>query len=346
MNVETRPFSLELSNPLETAAGTIETREGFLVRVEEDGEYGVGEATPLPGWTESAEECERALDRAVGAASGDEPGRRALAACEKVPGARHGLSLALLDLRSKREGVPLYRYLDGPDAVDHVPVNATVGDGTSHEAAESALAARREGFGTVKLKVGGRPLPEDEERVRRVRDAVGSTVELRVDANGAWDRAEARNALDFLADYDVSLLEQPLPADDFEGHRALRGEGVDVAVDEGLAERGIDAVLAADAADAVVLKPMALGGPDVARKVGAWALECGIVPIVTTTVDGVVARTAAIHVAASLPEVPACGLATGRFLAEDLGPDPAPIVAGRIVVPGKDGNGVAGVWEA
>ncbi|ESS05901.1 MAG: hypothetical protein A07HB70_01444, partial [uncultured archaeon A07HB70] len=45
-------FSLGLGQPLDTARGRIEAREGVLVRVHVDGEPGVGETTPLPGWTE------------------------------------------------------------------------------------------------------------------------------------------------------------------------------------------------------------------------------------------------------------------------------------------------------
>ncbi|PSP40498.1 o-succinylbenzoate synthase, partial [Halobacteriales archaeon QH_10_70_21] len=59
MNVE--PFSLPLSRPLSTADGTIDERAGFLVRADLDGQTGVGESAPLPGWTESLDDCESAL---------------------------------------------------------------------------------------------------------------------------------------------------------------------------------------------------------------------------------------------------------------------------------------------
>ena len=55
-------FSLALSSPLSTAAGEITEREGYLVGYDHRGVTGLGEATPLPGWTESLEECERALE--------------------------------------------------------------------------------------------------------------------------------------------------------------------------------------------------------------------------------------------------------------------------------------------
>jgi L-alanine-DL-glutamate epimerase-like enolase superfamily enzyme len=54
----------------------------------------------------------------------------------------------------------------------------------------------------------------------------------------------------------------------------------------------------------------------------------------------VVARTAAVHVAAAIPDVRACGLATADRLESDLGPDPCPVEEGRISVPQDPGLGL------
>ena len=99
-------------------------------------------------------------------------------------------------------------------------------------------------------------------------------------------------------------------------------------------------MLDAGAADAVVLKPMALGGPDRALAAALRARRAGVEPVVTTTIDAVVARTAAVHVAAAIPDVSPCGLATGALLDEDLAPDPCPIADGSLPVP--SGAGLAG----
>ena len=90
---------------------------------------------------------------------------------------------------------------------------------------------------------------------------------------------------------------------------------------------------------------MALGGLDRAREAALAARSRGVDVVVSNTVDGVVARTAAGHLAASLPEVRACGLATADRLAEDLGPDPAPIEGGAMAVPQDPGHGAEGVWQ-
>jgi L-Ala-D/L-Glu epimerase len=346
VDLEYRPFSLSLATPLETASGTIESRDGFLVRVtrSSDGAVGYGEATPLPGWTESIEDCEAALERArtairtAGASA-------AVSAADEAVAARHGVSLALADLEASSEPMPLYRYFSPNSLVARVPVNTTIGDGPADENAAAARRAVERGFGCCKLKVGRRSVEADIDRLRTARDAVGPNVELRADANGAWSFDEAETAIRAFDGLDVSIVEQPLPAGALEGHAELRGNGVAIALDEGLLEHGVDAICQAQAADVVVIKPMALGGLDVAQQIIAWIAELEITPLVTTTIDGVVARTGAVHLAASIEDLPACGLATGELLAEDLGRDPVLLENGSAVVPQAKGLGVEGVWQ-
>ncbi|MXR40995.1 o-succinylbenzoate synthase [Halobaculum sp. WSA2] len=337
--VALRGFALDLAAPLSTAAGDIENRTGVLVRVDLDGTTGIGEATPLPAWTESATECRAALRRARD--EGIPPGA-------ETPAARHAVTLAYRDAFARRAGRSVAASLAQDTAPASVPANATVGDGSVDETVASAATAVETGYRTVKLKVGTRSIDEDLRRVRAVADAVDEprsgdeAVSLRVDANGAWDHGTAREAV---AAFDglVEYVEQPLPADDLAGHAALRGVGAPIAVDESLARYGIGEVVSADAADAVVLKPMALGGPSRALAAGCAAAHVGIDPVVTTTVDAAVARTAAVHVAAALPGggERAHGLATGGLLADDIvATDPVPVENGRIGVPA--GPGLAG----
>jgi len=331
-------FSLKLASPLATAHGTIDAREGFLVFADVDGTRGVGEATPLPGWTESLDACRDALDRARRTAATDD-WDTALATLDDAdtPAARHGLVLSLADARSRAADAPLYRHLGGEDT-ECVPANATVGDGGIEATVDEATEAVEQGFSTLKIKVGARPVAEDITRIDAVRNAVDDGIELRADANGAWSREEARTALDAFAESDVSFVEQPLAADDLAGHAALRGGAVGIALDESLAEHAVETVLDAGAADCLVVKPMVLGGPDRARAAALRAREAGLDAVVTTTIDGALARTGAVHVAASLADPPACGLATADRLAEDLVSDPAPITDGEVSVPQNPGS--------
>ncbi len=334
-------FSLRLTDPLGTASGTIDAREGFLARYEHRGETGLGEATPLPGWTESLSACRSTLSAALETAA-SEGHASALLDLEvaESPAARHGFTTALLDADARAEGVPLARWLDADCRSGSVPVNATVGNAGVAETVERAADAVDEGFACLKLKVGARSVDDDVDRVRAVREAVGDDVALRADANGAWSRADAERAIEGFEPLDVAYVEQPVAADDIGGLAELAGGPVGVAVDETLVDHRVADVLERDAADVLIVKPMVLGGPGDAHTIAMRARDAGVEPVVTTTVDAVVARTAAVHVAAAIPDVDPCGLATGGMLADDLGPDPAPVTDGRVPVPADPGLGI------
>lgn len=330
MDIE--PFSLPLSRPLATAAGTIEARRGFLVRVAVEGTPGLGEATPLPGWTESRNACENALSAVTEPVSTLEAGRLSATAA-----ARHGVSLAVLDARARAAGRPLYRYLGGDRSIESVPANATVGDGKPSETAAAVERAAAAGYPAVKLKVGARDIEADLGRVEAARSAAPE-IELRLDANGAWSYSAVDRILPRLAAFGVSVLEQPLPASSFDEHAALRGRGLEIALDESVVEHGVEAVLETGACDLLVCKPMALGGVDVARETIENAREVGLDAIVTTTIDGAVARAAAVHLVASVPDMRPCGIGTGGLLETDLREGVAPVEGGRATVPQGKGN--------
>jgi len=372
--VDVRPFALELPTPLSTATGTLDRREGWLVRVtatdDADTVVGVGEATPLPGWTEPPDTCRETL-RAAGDRLAEVPVPTAWDVVDGIdgaPAARHGLALALADVEARATGRPLWRRLlsgrastaetSAGDRRDErsVAVNATVGDATPGKTAERARDAVRQGFDCLKVKVGARSVSTDLDRLAAVRDAAGD-VTLRADANAAWDRRAAERALDGVAEraLDLQYVEQPLDAGDLAGHAALRARereragptaGTGIALDESLTEVGVDRALAAAAAGTVVLKPTALGGPDRALTAARTAREAGVRVVVTTTIDAVVARTAAVHVAAAVDvtdpgsRATAHGLATADALAADLAADPTPVERGRVRLPPAPGTGV------
>ncbi|MFA9518051.1 enolase C-terminal domain-like protein [Halopenitus sp. H-Gu1] len=345
-------FTLELDSPLGTARAEVLERRGWVVGLDPEAHdvpaRGVGEATPLPGWTESHEDCRAALaafdDRET--PSGDERGGgsddRTNDPDLTTPAARHGITLARADAAARADDRSLAALLADrvgfPEPAVHVPVNATIGDGTPAAAAREARRAVDDDYRAIKLKVGAGALDRDLDRMRAVQREVGPAIELRADANGAWDRTTARQALDKLRRMGVSYVEQPLPAADLRGHQALREElRIDLALDESIAEYGIERILAEEAADVVICKPMVLGGVVRTLEAARAAREAGVEPVVTTTIDAAIARTAAVHVAAAIPDVRPCGLATGSLLREDLVPDPAPVDDGRIEVPTDPG---------
>jgi len=143
---------------------------------------------------------------------------------------------ALWDLRCKRAGEPLWRLAGGHR--QDVPVYDTEG-GWLHldtdDLVTSALAARQAGWSGVKIKVGKPNPAEDAERLRAVREAVGSELHIMTDANQSQTMSSAVRLASALEPYDPYWLEEPMPADDVSGHaRLARATNIPIAVGESL----------------------------------------------------------------------------------------------------------------
>jgi L-alanine-DL-glutamate epimerase-like enolase superfamily enzyme len=74
------------------------------------------------------------------------------------------------------------------------------------------------------MKVGRHP-PQDRERLRWAREAIGDDVELMVDANGAYRVKEGQQWARSFADEGVVWLEEPVSSDDLHGLAQIRREG-------------------------------------------------------------------------------------------------------------------------
>jgi L-alanine-DL-glutamate epimerase-like enolase superfamily enzyme len=143
---------------------------------------------------------------------------------------------ALWDLKARRAGLPLWKLAGG--AQPRVPVYTTEGGWLHHSTAQlvdEAQAARAQGFLGAKVKVGRPAIAEDVARLAAVREAVGDTFALMVDANQAFTVAEARRRAHAYAPLMLGWLEEPLPAEDLAGHAELAAAAtMPIAVGESL----------------------------------------------------------------------------------------------------------------
>jgi o-succinylbenzoate synthase len=287
------PVTFRLRAPLRTARDALAARTALRVRARHDGREGVGDAAALPWFgTETAEAARRALEDAAARWAGSDP-ETALAGLDAAdtPCARAALETALLGVLGQ---APADRL--GLPAAAQVRCSALV------TGAEDAAEAAARGAQVLKLKVGGRALAEDRARLEAI-CAAAPRASLRLDANGAWTRAEAWAALAALTHPAVELCEQPVAAADLDGLLALAREGpVPIAADESLLVPGaIDRLIAPGTPlAAVVLKPTALGGPLRACALGLRARSLGIAAVVTTLLDGPVMQAMARGVAAAV----------------------------------------------
>lgn len=145
------------------------------------------------------------------------------------------IDVALWDLRCRRAKMPLWQMAGGAQA--DIPVYSTEGGWlnlTSQELVDDALARKEEGFTATKIKIGAAH-GEDRRRLMAVRDAVGDGFDIFTDGNQGFTRGDAIRRAAILAEAGIGWFEEPLPADDVEGHALLaRSTSVPVAVGESL----------------------------------------------------------------------------------------------------------------
>ena len=328
--MQLEPFSITLEPPLQTATGEIEHRRGFIIGRGRTDVGGVGEATPLPGWTESYDTCADALQRAARGERIDPV---------ETPAAHHAIEVAEAVAAARSAAVPLARQLGGPTDAS-VAVNATVGLTDPQTVARSVSRKVEAGYGTIKLKLAG--TAADVDRLTAASDAAGG-ARIRGDCNGRADPQTAERICAAAADLGIEFIEQPLPADELDDLTPLVETGCPIAIDEGLRWHDID-TLAAAGVSVIICKPMVLGGPLRTLELVAAADTAGLTSVITTTYDAVVARTAAVHVAAVVGGPHAHGVATGSRIRGDVAQDPLDVTGGAIAV--GPAPGLSGLTDA
>jgi o-succinylbenzoate synthase len=227
--------------------------------------------------------------------------------------------------------------LQWQDVSRSVAVNALLGGGPLDEVVAAARAARADGFGTIKMKVGAEgSIDELRERVGAVREAIGPGAKLRLDANEAWSIADAPERMRSVWDLDIEYVEQPIPASAGAAAMAeLRTKcPVPVAADEAVVSvEAARELVEAGAADVLVVKPSRVGGWRAASAISLLASDVGIPVVLSTLFETGVGISVALMLAAGEPEGLAHGLATAHLLESDLLKRPLEIRAGRMIVP-------------
>lgn len=121
--------------------------------------------------------------------------------------AKSAFDLALYDIAAKAAGLPLYRFLGG--AHKKIETDLTIGIDTPENMAATALAFKEKGVRIIKVKLG-KKAAEDIERMKRIREAIGSEIQLRIDANQGWSYEDAKMVLGQIAPLKIEFCEQPM----------------------------------------------------------------------------------------------------------------------------------------
>ncbi len=338
-------YRLPFRRPWRTHRGVLRERAGWLLELTTDqGLRGYGDCAPLPqAGTEIANAAGSWLRARISKLAGSPllDVLDALPRETKTPAARHALESALLDLVSQAEGLSLRRWLS-PTAVDDIRVNAACGalDGEVHKRCERSVQL---GFKTLKLKVGLDEVRRELELLRGLSAVLPEATDLRLDANGAWTSAEARQFLSGLQGLPVESLEEPLSDPSVANLRDLQDSTpVALALDESQGRFTAAELYDRLPVRRLILKPCVLGGLLPTRHLAERAMRAGMETLITSTLESAVGIQAAAQLAMALYSSAnplAQGLATSDWFAENV-TEPPPIVRGRLQLRDAAGLGI------
>ena len=219
LELQVRPFQFDLVRPLQTAAGLIRSRRGWLLRLwAANGAVGWGEAAPLnPRLVDQNEQALQALPRHLTVQQ-----LEGLLPLQPMPVA-FALGAALAEL----DGIA---WLPAPEPAQLLPAGEAMLEQLELLADQACFDAPL----TVKWKVAVQADALERRWLEQLLERLPSTAQLRLDSNGGWNRATAQQWMEaLLGDPRFAWLEQPLSPEDQQGLENLRQRGP-VALDESL----------------------------------------------------------------------------------------------------------------
>ena len=251
------------------------------------------------------------------------------------------LEMAVLDAELRAAGVSFAQRLGATK--DRVPSGVSVGIMESiQELLDVVEGFVAEGYLRIKLKIEP---GWDVDAVRAVRERFGDIL-LQVDANTAYTLGDARH-LAKLDDFDLVLIEQPLPEDDLLGHAKLVKQlRTPICLDESItSSRAAADAIALGACSIVNIKPGRVGGYLEAVRVHDVCVAQGVPVWCGGMLETGIGRAANVALAA-LPgfTLPGDTSASGRYYETDI-TEPFVLDQGHVAVPRGPGLGVVPIPE-
>jgi muconate cycloisomerase len=345
--IDAIPVALPLRAPMKMAGITIAKAENLLVRAEAaSGEVGWGEAPSAPTMTGDT------LGGLVAAvrdhlaplltAKDARADHRALLQRALVgnTGAHSAVEMALLDLAGRASSTRLIDLVARPLRARVAPM-WLLGNATPEQDIAEAKEKQAQGFCFFKLKIGVKPIAAEIAAAHAIRKALPDAT-LCADANCGLTLAAARRYAERTRDAGLMFIEQPLPADDLAGLKALaRAVKTPIGMDESIQSLADIAAVKRAGAKGVSLKLIKLGGMRDAVAAGKLCKKRDLkINVAAKIAETSIGTAAAVHLACAVPNV-AWGVSlTNLYLAEDIVRRPIALADGAVALPNAPGLGV------
>ena len=316
--------TLHFKQPAGTSRGVYTTRKSWFVYLSDGQREGVGECAPLPDLScDARPDYAEVLDNFCQSLC--ETGEIDYEAMRTYPSMLFGLETAVMDLKSKKEGI----LFDTPFSRGEVgiPINGLVWMGNYDEMLQRTEEKLEKGFRCVKLKIGAIDFDQELDLVKRIRNRFSfHEVELRLDANGAFPYEEALYKLELLSQYAIHSIEQPIRQGQWAYMAELcRESPLPIALDEELI--GVNDpemkhhMLNIIKPRYIILKPSLHGGMQGCREWIDTAREMGIGSWITSALESNIGLNAIAQFASDVYgdniQMPQ-GLGTGQLFTDNI----------------------------
>jgi o-succinylbenzoate synthase len=263
MKASWKKYTLNFETPGGTSRGVMKTKDSYFIFIDNDGVRGIGECGLLRGLSfDDRPDYEQKLDWVCKNIELD-----LVALYGKLtewPSIQFGLEQAF-KMIDKGGSFTFFKspFTQGKAGI---PINGLVWMGDVATMTKRLEHKLDEGFRCIKLKIGALHWDEELEMLRKLRDRFDALdLEIRVDANGAFDFRTAEMVLDQLAELEIHSIEQPIKAGQWEEMAALVEDSlVPIALDEeliGITDKKLKLKLLKEIQpDYLVLKPSFVGG--------------------------------------------------------------------------------------
>jgi o-succinylbenzoate synthase len=326
---------LNFRKPAGTSRGVLHHKESWFLIIfdsEAPQKVGIGECSLIPGLSIDNRDV---LEQELAALCADisaysqwvsEKGRQ-------FPAIRFALETALADLENGGNRIFGETYFTQGQA--GIPINGLIWMGTARDMQQQIREKLDAGFNCIKIKIGAIDLETELELLRGIRDEFGpDTIEIRVDANGAFTPQQAPDVLALLAALHIHSIEQPIRQGQWEAMADLcQNTPIPVALDEeliGVYGETQRHLLEAIRPQFIILKPGLLGGLAAAAHWIGLANEMNIGWWVTSALESNIGLNAIAQWTWKLKTTMPQGLGTGQLFTNNLN-SPLVIEKGRLL---------------
>jgi o-succinylbenzoate synthase len=226
-------YLLQFKRPSGTSRGVMTEKETWFIVLEKEGKKGIGECGILRGLSidDRPDYEEKLRWTCANIHLGESQLWEALI---EFPSIQFGVEMAFQSLVS--ESPFLLFPSDFTDSKKSIPINGLVWMGEESFMKQQIEEKLADGFRCVKLKIGAIDFDAELELLRFIRQHfTPEQVEIRVDANGAFDSHLALNKITQLSEFEIHSIEQPIQKNNTDSMAELcKTTPIPIALDEEL----------------------------------------------------------------------------------------------------------------